>query len=176
MKTFTPKIGIMIIVLVLIASAILIVSKRNESTSLTTSASKSPGTDSPTLAANAEKSDGPAIGDYYTGPSNPPSATTSATPIPKPPALNVYIYPSAKSLSATTSKLELESNASAEAITAWYKKKIEDSKFNAKSYAQTNTNGEILNKLSAAKPGEKLDITIKKDQNTSKVLITVDRS
>lgn len=171
MKTFTPKIGIMVIVLVLVLSAVLMVSKRNESTSVSSSASQSPAAN----AASAQKTGGE-IGEYYAGPSIPPVASTSATPVPKPPALNTYIYAGSKTLSSNASKLELESTASAETITAWYKKKIEDSKFNAKSFSQTNTGGNILNKMSAAKPGEKLDITIKKDQNASKVLITVDRS
>ena len=70
----------------------------------------------------------------------------------------------------------MESTGNSTQITAWYKEKIKSSNFNAKSFAQTNTNGTILNKLSAIKPGEKLDITIKKDQNGSKVTITVDRS
>ena len=173
MKTFTPKIGIMVIVLVLVLSAVLMVSKRNDSTSLSSSASQSPG--SPTLAAKAEKSDGPSIGDYYAGPSLPPSSTSSATPIPKPPALKVYIYPSAKTISSTATKLELESSASSEDITKWYKEKIDELKFNAKSFSQVNTNGNVLNKFSVARPGEKLIITIKKDQNASKVSITVDR-
>lgn len=169
MKTFTPKIGIM--VLVLVVSASLMVSKRNESTSLSSSAPQSPATN----AASAQKSGGE-VGDYYAGPSLPPSSTSSATPVPKPPELKTYIYSGAKTLSSTSLKLELESTASAQAITAWYKKKIEDGKFNAKSFSQTNTSGTILNKLSAAKPGEKIEVTIKKDQSGSKVIITVDRS
>lgn len=170
MKTFTPKIGILAIVLILVLSAVLMVSKRNQPTSLSSFASKSPATN----AASAQKTGGE-IGQYYAGPSLPPTASSSATPITKPPALSTYIYTGSKTLSSTASKLELESNASAESITLWYKKKIEDSKFNAKSFSQTSTDGNILNKLSAAKPGEKLNVTIKKDQNTSKVLITVDR-
>lgn len=167
----------MVIVLVLVISAVFMVSKRNESTSLTSSASGSPEkSDSTTLAAKMEKSGGPGVGDFYAGPSVPPTSTSSATPVPKAPALTVYIYPSSKTVSSTSSKLQLESTASPEVITLWYRKKIDESQFNAKSFAQTNTNGDILNKLTAAKPGEKLDITIKNDQKTSKVLITVDRS
>ena len=171
MKALTPKVGIMVIILFLILSVLLLVVKRNERTSTSSSASRSPATN----AASAQKTGGE-IGDYYAGPSLPPVSTSSATPVPKSPDIKTYIYTGAKTLSSTTSKLELESAASAEAVTSWYKKKIEDSKFNAKSYSQTSTGGTILNKLSAAKPGEKLDITIKKDQNASKVLITVDRS
>ena len=174
MRSFTPKIGIMAIVLLLAVSAIFLVSKRDEPVSLSSSASQVPNNAASTLAANAEKSAGPGIGEYYTGPSTSPVSTSSANP--KPLALKTYIYPGATTKSSTALKLELESSDSPEKITEWYKKTINDLNFNAKSFSQTNTNDDILNKLSAAKPGEKLDVTIKKDQTTSKVLITVDRS
>jgi len=165
-NSFTPKIGIIAIVLLLIISAVLLVSKRNEPTSLTSEASVSPSV--------GPKKYGGEIGEYYTGPSQPPVATTAAAQ--KPADIKTYIYTGAKTVSSTNTKLELESTGSAEAVTAWYKKKVEEGNFNAKSFGQTNTNGNILSKLTAAKPGEKLDITIKTDQTTSKVRITVDRS
>lgn len=174
MKIFNPKISILVIILFLSLSAVIMVSKRNEHTSTNSSASGSPyRSDNPTLAANAEKTGN--IGQYYDG-TKSATASASATPIPTPPSLNTYKYPGAKIKSQASSKLELDSSDSAEKITDWYKKKINELNFNAKSFAQTNTNGDILNKLSAAKPGEKLDITIKKDQSTSNVSIVVDRS
>lgn len=160
----------MLIVLVLILSAAAIFLKNKFPPP---GAWKSSDTDAPTLAAKAEKSGN--IGDYYDG---TPAANAPATSTTNPslPSLNIYAYPGAKTKSQTGEKLELESNDSPEKITDWYKKKINALNFNAKSFAQTNTNDNILNKLSAAKPGEKLDITIKKDQTTSNVLIVVDRS
>lgn len=171
-NTFTPKIGIMVIVLVLILSAVLMVSKQNESATINSSASGSPKTNS-TLAANAEKEGD--VGDYYDG-TKSASAKVSPTPVPTPVDIKQYVYPKSITKVSTKIKLEMESDESAEKITEWYKNKIATLNFNAKSFAQTTTNGEVLNKLTAAKPGEKIDITIKKDQSTSKVLITVDRS
>jgi len=172
-NTFTPKIGIIIIVLFLIVSAIVMVSNREKNTNMTSSASDSPKNDNSNLAAKIEKSGN--VGEYYDG-TKSATATTSASAIPSPTNMSQFIFPAAKTKSSTAKKLELESTESAEEVTEWYKNKIRDLNFNAKSFSQTTTNGEILNKLSAARPGEKIDVTIKNDQTTSKVLITVDRS
>ena len=172
MKTFTPKTAILVIVLVL-ASAFIAVYFGKQKASLKNSAQENPDNESPenpTLAAKAEFSS--------TNSSNfdLDDTTISATPAPPPLPLENYIYTGAKILSQTETRLEMESSDDSLQITNWYKEKIRSSNFNAKSFAQTNTNGTILNKLSAVKPGEKLDITIKKDQSGSKVTITVDRS
>ena len=163
MKPFTPKIGILIIVLFLIVSAGVLIMNRNLNVPVDNTNS--------TLAANAEKSGD--IGEYYDGTKN---ATAPATPIPKPGAIKTYIYPGSATEKSTTSSLTLLSTDSPEAITNWYKEKIKELEFNAKSFSQTNTEGAIFNKLTAVKPGEKIEITIKKDQSTSKTTITVDRS
>lgn len=113
------------------------------------------------------------------------AAASVSTPSPGPavsktpalaPSLKDYIHPQSKLISQSPGKMELESSTDAQSITLWYKDKIKQAGFNAKSFTQTNTNGVIFNKLSGAKPGGKIEITIKKDQNASKVTITVDRS
>jgi hypothetical protein len=132
----------------------------------------SPLPEASTLAASAENSGN--LGEYYDG-SEGANASVSATPAPSPQPIREYIYPGAETVSSTSVKLELETTDNAAAVTEWYKNKIKELQFNAQSFSSTNTNGVIFNKLSAAKPGEKIEVTIKKDQNTSNVLITVDR-
>lgn len=104
------------------------------------------------------------------------SSSNLNSPLPKPASLEEYTYPNAASLSASSNQLKFETSDSAQVVTDWYKNKINSLNFNAKSVTQSNVNGEVLNKITAAKPGENLEVTIKKDQTTSKVEITVDRS
>lgn len=172
MKSSTPNIAIFVIVIVLLSGAAAIyygkqkiVLPDSDMESLEKSSSETP-----TLAANAEFSAS------NSADSNVEGGSVSATPAPSAAPLGDYIFANAKIIRRTSARIEMESTADASEITNWYKEKIKSSNFNAKSFTQTNTNGTILNKLSAAKPGEKLDITIKKDQNGSIVTITVDRS
>ena len=172
MKSITPNLAILIIVVVLISGAVAIYYEKQRTT-LPTSALENldkKASGNPTLAANAEFSSSDSANFDLD------DTSISATPAPPPSPLENYIYAGAKIINQTETRLEMESTGNSTQITAWYKEKIKSSNFNAKSFAQTNTNGTILNKLSAVKPGEKLDITIKKDQNGSKVTITVDRS
>lgn len=170
MKSFTPKIGIMAIVLILVFSAVILVANRNEHTSTTSSASGTPLSSTSTLAAKAQNQGN--IGDFYESSQGATTASSSASPKAD---IRQYIYTGATVKSSNAKRLELESTKSPSAITDWYKNKIQELQFNAKSVSQTSTNDNILNKLTAAKPGEKLDITIKKDQTSTKTLITVDR-
>lgn len=163
MKTFTPKLGILAIVVILGIGALVVVSNRNQGGMVQNRNASSPS-DTPTLAANAEN--------YVVNTSPDPNAPKPETP----PKINVYIYPGAKVIATSGVRLELQSDEDTQKITDWYKKKILELNFNAKSFAQSSANGAIFNKLSAAKPGEKLEVSIKKDQSTSKVQITVDRS
>lgn len=162
MKTFTPKLGILAIVIILGIGAVFIVSGRNQSLKIDEQTASYPS-EAPTLAANAEN--------YVVNTAPDPNAPKAETP----PAIKVYIYPGAKVASESATALRLESTDSDQKITDWYKDLISKFKFNAKSFAQSNSNGLVFNKLSAAKPGEKLEVSIKKDQTGSKVLITVDR-
>lgn len=173
MKKFTPNIAIIVIVVVLVTGAVGIYYSKQKTTFPSSALESSTSNDTPTLAANAEYESSNS-GDFYYGP--PADSSVSATPVPSPAPITGYIYEGAKVVSQSPTKLEMESNANSTTITNWYKEKIRKLNFNAKSFSQTNTNGLVFNKLSAAKPGEKVEITIKKDQNTSNVTITVDRT
>lgn len=172
MKSSTPNIAIFVIVIVLLSGAAAIYYGKQK-TALPVSDLESlekSSSETPTLAANAEFSSS------NSAEPKPEGGSVPATPVPSSAPYGNYIFSNAKIISQTATKIQMESTADASEITNWYKEKIKSSNFNAKSFTQTNTNGAILNKLSAAKPGEKLDITIKKDQNGSIVTITVDRS
>lgn len=168
---------ILIIVLLLASSAVAIYFNR-QTNSVTKPADKSvsPGPEqsaAPAVSASTQNiaSSSADADDIFL--SSPNSSSTSMSEISP---LTDYKYPGAVIINQTSVKLELESQDSSDVITQWYKDKIKQSGFNAKSFSQTNTNGVIFNKLSAAKPGEKIEINIKKDQNESKVTISVDRS
>lgn len=160
MSDSRSKIGILIIVFILAVVGILIVVKtRQEAQSAAMIAASIPPSE--TLVSEAD---------------NVASSSNLSSPIPKPASLDTYAYPNAKQIESSSSGIVLESDDSVQLISDWYKNKINSLDFNAKSFTQTNTNGEVLNKFSAAKPGENLEVTIKKDQTTSNVEITVDRS
>lgn len=166
---FTPKILIGAIVVFLLITGGFVFFKQS---SLKNSSEASPVPDSSTLAANVEKASN--LGEYYDGTAGANPAV-SPTPIPSPKPLSEYIYPNSKTIASESAKLQLQTSANPSAVTDWYKNKIKAVQFNAQSFSSSNTNGAIFNKLSAAKPGEKIEVTIKKDQNASETLITVDR-
>jgi hypothetical protein len=170
MKRHAPNLTIGIVVVMLIAGAVAVFYS-NQRTSFPSSAVEK-NTNNRNLSDNTEVYTSTESGEIYT----PQPASAGATPVPSPAPLDSYIYPGSTEVSTGSSKLELESKDDASKVTNWYKEKIRSSNFNAKSFTQTSTNGTVLNRLSAVKPGEKIDITIKKDQNVSTVSITVDRS
>lgn len=161
MKHHTSKLGILIIVIILGVVGVLIVTKtRSEKFAVDT-----------TSTIPVSSPDEVISGDEYIA-----SSSDLSSPIPKPPPLEEYVYPKALGLESTSNSLKFTTTDSAQAVTDWYKNKINSLEFNAKSSTQTNTNGATLNKITAAKPGENIEVTIKKDQSTSNVEVTVDRS
>lgn len=170
MKRHTPNITIGVIVIILIAGAVAVF-YNNQRTSFPSSAWEKDQKNS-ALSASKEVYTSTDSGEIYA----PQTASQAATPAPSPAPLDNYVYPGSTAIKTESSRLELESKDTASKVTEWYKEKIRSSSFNAKSFTQTSTNGTVLNKLSAVKPGEKIDISIKKDQNASIVTITVDRS
>lgn len=162
MSSFSPNIAILSIVLLIVAATVAILNLPPQA----------PVSASPYPTSAAPGSEKPSVVPSATTLTTSPAPTP--TTVPTPPAFLNYIYPHAEVTFQTSSKLELESSNDPDAITDWYKNKIRGLGFSAKSFAQTNTNGEVFNKLSAARTGEKIEITIKKDQNASKVTITVD--
>ena len=162
MSHHTSKLGILIIVIILGIVGVLIVTKtRSERMALDTSTSI-PVSSSPE--------------EFISDDENIASSSNLSSPIPKPPAIEEYVYPNASSLESTNDSLKFNTSDSAQEVTDWYKNKISALNFNAKSFTQTSANGVTFNKITAARPGENIDVTIKKDQTTSNVQVTVDRS
>lgn len=89
--------------------------------------------------------------------------------------LDGFIYPGSSVKLQTDKKLELQSSDLSDKITDWYKNKIREEDYNAKSFTQTKSNGNVFNKLSAAKVNDKIEISIKVGQSESNVTISVDR-
>lgn len=164
MNRFTPRILISLVVLILIVSGGFIFFRSNNT----------PTTSDYTPVPQANNQDVSELGEFYDGTAaaNPEA---SATAVPKPNPLSSYAYPNGERISSGSAQLKYETEDDVETVTNWYKAQIKKLKFNAQSFAATSVNGEDLNKISAAKPGEKIEVTIKKDQTTSNVLITVDR-
>lgn len=169
MKTFSPNLVIVAIILILLAILVFVLFRQQSRVAF--NSSLNPG-QSPAPSVNTSLESSTGSGEMennaleFSG-STPPASITS---------LDEYRYPGAKVISSSNTKLELESDDNNQKITDWYKNKIREDNFNAKSFTQTNSNGVVLNKLSAAKPGDKIEITIKKDQNISTSTIIVDRS
>ena len=113
-------------------------------------------------------------------PPSPAASAGQATPTPKSspsstpasnsqPAAGDWIYPNSTQLEAN----KWRSSDDPQVITNWYKSKIEALGMNAKSFVQTNTNGQVLNKLVAANGNSKISVEISKSSADSQTSILV---
>ncbi|MBI2011167.1 hypothetical protein HYS91_00210 [Candidatus Daviesbacteria bacterium] len=89
--------------------------------------------------------------------------------------LDDFIFPGSTIVNKTNVTLSLSSNKSSDEITNWYKEKIKSLNFNVNSNVTTQTNGNVLNKLSAAKINLKVNIEIRKSTNDKNVSIVVSK-
>lgn len=105
-----------------------------------------------------------------------PTVISSSVPSPAKFNINSFIYPGSIKTSGGENSLALQSNDDPQTITSWYKEKITNMSMNAKSFVQTNTSGNILNKLAGAKPGFKVSIEISKknDEGTVRISVSLD--
>ena len=78
-------------------------------------------------------------------------------------------YPGSNKTSSNT----YTSSDDPQKITDWYKDKIKSLGANSKSFVQTNTNGNVLNKLVGAKSGLTISVEIKKAAGDGQTVITV---
>ena len=98
----------------------------------------------------------------------------TSTPVPSPQKdMSSFVYPGSTILNQSGGEMTLQSTDDPQTITKWYKEKITSLNMNAKSFVQTNTNGNILNKLVAAKSGFKISVEISKKNNEGKTEISV---
>jgi len=87
--------------------------------------------------------------------------------------MSSFAYPGSIILNQSEKEMTLQSLDDPTSITNWYKEKIVNLNMNAKSFVQINTNGNILNKLVAAKSGFKISVEISKKNNEGKTEISV---
>lgn len=104
-----------------------------------------------------------------------PTVLPTSIPTPPPVKTNIssFIYPNSVKISIDASSVILQSSDDPQIITNWYKERITIMGMNAKSFVQTNTNGNVLNKLVAANSGLKVSVTVSKKNNQSSVEIAV---
>jgi len=87
--------------------------------------------------------------------------------------LQTYKYPDSSVANSSSNSLSLQSDASANSITDWYKETINANGFNVTSFVVTSTNDNVLNKLAAAKSGQNIEVEIGKKPGESKTSIKV---
>ena len=98
----------------------------------------------------------------------PTSIPSTSTPIPSSQInMSSFVYPGSIILNQSGDEMTLQSTDDPQAITNWYKEKITGMGMNAKSFVQTNTNGNVLNKLIGAKAGFKVKIQIEKNSSSN---------
>lgn len=104
----------------------------------------------------------------------PDSKFFTSTPTPSS-GINIsnFIYPGSAILNRSRDELTLQNTDDPQVITNWYKEKIINTGMNTRSFVQTNTNGNILNKLAGAKSGFKIIVEISKKSSEEKVKISV---
>src|SRR3989344_2344723 len=69
-----------------------------------------------------------------------------------------YVYPGSTIVKTDGSTFFLQSSVDPGAIIDWYRSQIENAGFSAKSTVRTNTNGNVLNKISASGVSQKIEI------------------
>ena len=105
----------------------------------------------------------------------PEPTVTTSTPKPEVTNNDEYIYPGSVIINSNYEMLKLKSSDNPDTITQWYKEKIKNAGMNVNSFVTTKTNGNVLNKLSAADEAIEIKVEIKKQASDSKVEISVNK-
>lgn len=102
---------------------------------------------------------------------------TSPTPSPTVDSdsvnLDEYVYPAGNILERTENSVSLESSVEPKTITDWYKEKIESNDMNVRTFIQTNSNNNVVNRL-VGTDGEtqiRVDIVKKGEDMNTKVQV-----
>lgn len=106
----------------------------------------------------------------------PPTATPTNKPTQQSQKISDFQYPGSTIISIINNAAVFESNDDPKKITDWYKDKIKSLGMTATSFVQTNSNGNILNKLVGAKSGSEVRVEITKQNNSQKLKISVSLS
>lgn len=84
-----------------------------------------------------------------------------------------FKYPNSNQISGSDNTMNLESNDTPDLITDWYKEKIRSLGFKSKSFVQTKTNGNVLNKLVGASGNREIRVEVIKSADSPKVSINL---
>lgn len=116
-------------------------------------------------------------------PTLPPSATPSTKTLATPPLLSgttneqtnlkEFNYPNSTPASIDENGLTLKSSDDSTAITDWYKNRIKSLGMNTTTFIDTNTNGNILNKLVGSDGKQQIAVEISKKSNQKEVGINL---
>lgn len=114
-------------------------------------------------------------------PSKPPTTPPTKTPTTIPTTgsstsfeISHFQYPGTSITSSSTNRLELATTDLPTSVTDWYKKTINQTGMNTKSFVSTNTNGHVLNKLVAAGNGKEVRVDITKEPSDASTKIIVE--
>lgn len=80
-------------------------------------------------------------------------------------------YPNSRNIVNDQNEQTFISFDDPQVVTNWYKEKIKEMGLSAKSFVQTKTNGDVLNKLTGSGNGQKVEVEITKDSNQQEVKI-----
>lgn len=108
----------------------------------------------------------------------PTTRPTSGVQLQQSITTSAFMYPNARQERFEDEKIKLETTDNPDAVTDWYKNKIKSFSMSAKSFVQTNTNGNVLNKL-VGDNGEievRIEITKKANDSVTKISVAVKTS
>lgn len=162
---------VLVIILGLVITGQRIASQSKEKKQSVVTESPTP-TDSPTSTPISNPASSPTT---QPSPMSIPPATSTPTNPPTNQSLNItdFKYPDTIIMNANGNNLELESNDDPKKITDWYKDKIKSKNLSVTTFVQTNTNGNVLNKLVGASSNTEVRVEITKQNDSEKVKITI---
>lgn len=105
-----------------------------------------------------------------------PSPTRVQSITPSPDISNSsFQYPNSLLIETSGNETKYESSDSPQVITNWYRARVAELGFRTTAAVQTNSNGNIINKLGLASESSRFEIEIRKDFDDQKTLIKIER-
>ncbi|MBI4036907.1 hypothetical protein HY385_00600 [Candidatus Daviesbacteria bacterium] len=100
-------------------------------------------------------------------------APSLATASPSSDSSGQFVYPNAQTINQDQGMVNLQSEDNPTTITNWYQDKIKQLGFTITTSIQTNTNGNLSNKLIGNNKDQFIDIEITKQYNQPKTIIII---
>lgn len=82
-------------------------------------------------------------------------------------------YPGAKVVRATEEEIELVSEGSVEAITGWYKERINEREMKIRNYIQTSANENVVSQLVGISDEQKLKVELSREAGETEVRVLI---